>query len=291
MASSNPSNAVTERAFSFAGQRLRVCSEAAEVIEALDFLFAPHAVNTFADDWPKLEVHRAASAYCLVGASGSASLLAQPNILEVSLSQVVLQRLVEHDDSQLMLHAAALECAGRGLLCVAAAGCGKTTLTSWLLGHGYRYLTDELVAIDAESTMRGVARPLNVKASGLDLIRGFPWLADDLACARTSGQVTLIPRSDAWLSELPISAIVFPRFSANTEFMVETLSVGQCAASLMSGLLNARNLPKHGLTKVTALARHVPAFAFRYSRLTDVSSWLERLLSGGSSVTTTALDH
>jgi hypothetical protein len=291
MALSNPSNAVTERAVDFAGQRLLVCSDAAEVIEAVDFLFAPHAVDTFADDWPRLEVQRAADAYCLLGSRGSASLLAQPDILEVSLSQVVLQRLVEHNDCHLMLHAAALECAGRGLLCVAAAGCGKTTLTGWLLGQGYRYLTDELVAINAEGTMRGVARPLNVKASGLDLIRGFPWLTDDLARARTSGQVTLIPRSDAWLSELPISAIVFPRFSANTEFTVETLSVGRCAASLMSGLLNARNLPKHGLTRVTALARHLPAFALRYSRLTDVSSWLERLLSGGSPVTATALDR
>ncbi len=277
---SHPSNPATERVVGFAGQRLRLRSAAPEVIQAVDFLFAPHVVDAHADDSPGLDVHRTAEAYHFTGPGDCTPSLVRLDVLDVVLSQTILSRLVEQDACHLMLHAAALECAGRGILCVAAAGCGKTTLTAWLLGDGCRYLTDELVAIDTEVTMRGLSRPLNVKASGLDLVRDFPWLAKDLARARTSGQVTLIPRGDAWLSPLPISALIFPRFTANAEFAVEALTVGQCAASLMSSLLNARNLPKHGLPRATALARQVPAFALRYGRLTDVSSWLANLFNG-----------
>ncbi len=61
-----------------------------------------------------------------------------------------------------VLHAAALERDGSGLLLAGASGQGKSTMTLALMGQGAGYLTDELAAVHPSGEVIGLRRPVGV---------------------------------------------------------------------------------------------------------------------------------
>jgi energy-coupling factor transporter ATP-binding protein EcfA2 len=65
-----------------------------------------------------------------------------------------------------LLHAAALEKAGRALVLVGPSGAGKTTLTLALVARGWRIATEEMVLIERSLAVRGLARPLHAPSNG-----------------------------------------------------------------------------------------------------------------------------
>jgi len=71
--------------------------------------------------------------------------------------------------------------------------------------------------------------------------------------------------------------IVFPRYRPDGEFSLTALSRAQAAKLLLEGLVNARNLPDHGLSEVARLARLVPAYQMNYSDFAQIGSQLEVL--------------
>ncbi len=65
------------------------------------------------------------------------------------------QLAIEGTRGRLLFHAGAVERQGRVILVGGASGAGKSTLVASLVQHGWRYLTDEVVAVDPAN--RGVA--------------------------------------------------------------------------------------------------------------------------------------
>lgn len=81
---------------------------------------------------------------------------------------------LDSEPDHLHLHCAALAKAGRGVLISAASGTGKTTLAAGLAGRGWSYVSDEAVAITADSsTVSGFPKPLSLKPSGYNVISGI----------------------------------------------------------------------------------------------------------------------
>jgi hypothetical protein len=276
------------RLLSFAGQWLEVCTPDREVLEAIDFLAGAHLRQEGPAMACPLKVERRGDVFHLEGQGPHAPAQVQVEMLEEILAQVLVYRLAERNADHLLLHAAALEFEGRAFLLAAPAGCGKTTLTGWLTTQGFGFLTDELAAVDDAAGVSGFGRPLNVKAVGPELWSRFPWLARDRDSARGGAYLTLIPRPSFQGPPLTVSALVFPRYEAGAGVNAEALRVGQCISDLMICLLNARNLPGHGLPRVSALARRVPAFALRYGNLAEASLWLQGLLGARGSVAPTS---
>lgn len=95
----------------------------------------------------------------LAGADLGALLTAATQAVTYALIQAQIGNL-------LLLHACALSNpdTGRGLVCVAAGGTGKTTLTR-TFGTRYGYLTDETVAIDGDRILP-YPKPLSVREPG-----------------------------------------------------------------------------------------------------------------------------
>src|SRR5579863_460266 len=71
-----------------------------------------------------------------------------PGQLIPALISEVTRRAIECSGRYLLLHAAAAELDGQAVLLPAASGSGKTTLVDALVREGFRYLSDELVAVD-----------------------------------------------------------------------------------------------------------------------------------------------
>ena len=63
------------------------------------------------------------------------------------------------------------------------------------------------------------------------------------------------------------------------EFAFEPLSGAQAGLALMECLVNARNLPGHGLAEAARLARNAPAFRLRYSHFEQIGDRIQAFLS------------
>jgi hypothetical protein len=269
---------ISTQEVSFAGNWICIQSNDPEIVSAIEFLFRPHLINPPKHQTPTIDILRVENGYRLILPGDSIPSNIPEDSLYKILSQTVLYHLVDANSNQLMLHAAAVTRDGWGICMLAPTGLGKTTLTSWLLGHGYNYLTDELIAIDGNLNMKGLCRPLNIKASGLGIVEEFNWLASSLAQGTNSQEVTFLPNDNAFLTSISLDLLIFPHFVRDAELQVKSLSVGQCAASIMGGLLNAKKLPKHGLTQATQISESVRGFSVSYGQLSDVSDWLLREL-------------
>jgi hypothetical protein len=69
--------------------------------------------------------------------------------------------------------------------------------------------------------------------------------------------------------------IVFPRFRAAAGFRLTRLTAARAAVRLIETVANARNLPDHGVARVTELARAVAAYELAYGGFEQLDPFLE----------------
>lgn len=212
---------------------------------------------------------------------GRARIFPNPQETLTPLREQVQAALVRDEAQSLMFHAAALERDGRVFLFPAASGSGKTTLAAWLVGHGYRLLSDELAAIDSAGSVSGFCQAMNVKTQGIPLVAGWPWLASAIRASLATPRGLLLPwREHTDAKAAPITHLVFPGYQPGAAFSAEPMSTARATAGLLTCLLNARNLPRGGLHAAAAVCRRVPATRLRFSRLQEVVDWLDQLATG-----------
>ncbi len=206
-----------------------------------------------------------------------------PNAQEAltPLREQVQAALVRDEAQSLMFHAAALERNGKVFLFPAASGSGKTTLAAWLIGHGYRLLSDELATIDSAGSVSGFCQAMNVKTEGIPVVVGWPWLASAIQDSLATPRGLLLPWCDHTDAQAgPITHLVFPGYEPGAAFSAEPMSAARAAAGLLACLLNARNLPRSGLHAVADVCRRVPATRLHFSRLQEVVDWLDQHTTG-----------
>lgn len=182
----------------------------------------------------------------------------------------------------LMFHAAALAWRGQGVMLPGASSAGKTTLTAWLLSRGFTYLTDELVFIPRQSqTLHFLTRPLNSKPTARPILSRFFDFNSHAARYLHSSQADLIPHTllnpTILTDPIPLRLIVFPTYHTNIDFDLTPLSRAKAALTLMQTLINARNLPNHGFSETTALARQIPAYQLQYNSFAHLEGQIEKL--------------
>lgn len=152
----------------------------------------------------------------------------------------------------LIIHAAALEKNGKGIIISAPSGSGKSTLCAYLVSQGWRLLSDELALVSPESLlMHGLARPINLKNRSIELMK--PYFDDGdfspLATDTHKGTISLVkpPKSSTINSAIPVmpSHLVFVNYQEDENCYLE--SVDKCLAlteiiknSFNFGLLNKK---------------------------------------------------
>jgi hypothetical protein len=143
---------------------------------------------------------------------------------EGAVAELLLRDCCYHLAAQsrtgLILHAAALARQGRGLLLPGATGAGKSTLTAWLVGQGFDYLTDELVFVPWQSgVIQAFTRPINLKKPARLVLGDLVDFEKQAAAILSSPAVDLVSptllRSTSPRNEARHDLIVIPHYQAN----------------------------------------------------------------------------
>ena len=191
--------------------------------------------------------------------------------------------LADRSSGGLLLHAASLVWQGRGLLLPGRIASGKTTLSAWLTTRGFDFLSDELNFVPtASASLQALTRPLNVKSSARSVLR--PYFDFD----RHAAQLLSTPRGDLIPGELlrpaqplraaELSVIILPRYTPEAELQLQALSPAQAVFALIDTVINARNLPDHGMPELARLARSIPVHQLVYNSFAQIADRLEGLM-------------
>lgn len=206
-----------------------------------------------------------------------------PGTLAEIWMSTVSYDLAYHSRGGLLLHAGALVGKQGAVLLPGQSGIGKTTLVLWLASRGHAVLTDELVFVpEGTTSVVPCPRPLNLKRPSRELLRGVVDLEghaahvfeNELGCLVSLGFLNPDPPPGA----LPLRLALFPRYEPGSSLTLEPLSKSQTALEFMQCLVNARNLPEHGLPGIARLAAAAPAYRLRYSSLNQLEAPLRDLL-------------
>lgn len=218
-------------------------------------------------------------------AEGVSRKLTQPGDLIYHLTDRIVFHIADKSQNVHCLHAAAVAKNGCAVVVPANSGAGKSTFVTWLAHNGYDYLTDELILVDAQRQIEGVARPIQIKAHGLGAIQ--PLLVDP-SLVQPGKFATAIPLEaiGAKVSEQRthrLSTIVFPQYKKGEAYSLTKLSSAQAGMSLMANHVNARNLAGHGFRDMMDIIRGTDCYSLVYGGFdtlpADFSQQLESRLT------------
>lgn len=181
-----------------------------------------------------------------------------------------------HGHRYLIIHAAAIERNGLAVILPGAPGSGKSTLTAFLVHHGWRLLSDELALVSLQDgRLTALARPIGLKNRSIDLIADLlPGTTLSARCADTAkGTVALLKAPKASVERVAETArpawVIFPTFKIGAPV---TFVPRSKADTLIELGRNAFNYSIHGERGFEVLSRLVDdctCYSLTYSELSE----------------------
>lgn len=181
-----------------------------------------------------------------------------------------------------VIHSAVVERNGLALVLPGQPGSGKSTLCASLTLTDWRLLSDELTIVSqADGLVQPVPRPVSLKGTSIDIIRGaFPHA--DLTApinATHKGSIAYArPPTAAVLAAdrpVPIGYVVFPRFKAGTELVYEPLPRAAALAELMENTFNVGLLGAEGFKSLARSIAQAQCYAVEYGDLASILRWVD----------------
>ncbi len=171
-----------------------------------------------------------------------------------------LNRRVVEACPDLLLHAGGVVDGGVGVALPGQMEAGKTTLTAGLVRAGLGYLTDEALALDRETLrVNPYPKPLSIDPGAWAL---FPELAppsaSDEGYEPVQWQVPATAiRADALAGPCPVAVVVFPRFEAGADTVLEPVGRAEALVELARNTFRFRERGAPELDLLADLARGV----------------------------------
>ena len=197
-----------------------------------------------------------------------------PYHLAVILMNEVLYHCIDANRENHALHAGAVMRGNSCIILPGQSGTGKSTLTAWLVAHGYQYLTDELIFLADDGTVTPVTRPISLKTGS----NHYSWMSlqgcdDQIIVSKNEMMVPHRLLNQTFTPQKPpVTHIVFPRFVEGATMTLQPLSPAKSCFLLMQSHVNARNLEGLGVPVLAEMVRHCRSYSLTYSRFEDVES-------------------
>lgn len=194
------------------------------------------------------------------------------------------QQAIATVSDRLLLHAALLELEGRGLVLFGRMNSGKSTLAGALVERGWRYHSDEVVALeqhDGTLTVSGFPRPLVVEQGSQPLLPGLrPPPSWQARFRRRQWHLAVAP---ADLRAVPLGALVSPTVDAGRPARLEVPSPAAQCRLLWENTWNATSVGRDGFALLAHGSRSVPCARLHHGDLDDAEDALRRLILGDTS--------
>lgn len=200
-----------------------------------------------------------------------------------ALHVAVLERIRPGLQWFALLHGAALARQGHGLALVGASGSGKSTLAASLMGAGFDYLADDLVALSSpNAAIVPWPLPLSLKPGSMDiLISRYPELARARRY-RTKGVEArlLIPAPDAWDAEpIRLKTLVFPCFTEGAAPVLRRLSTFEALERLLTDRIWLGDpITEDRVTAFLAWLDDTTAYAVSYGKISDAEQLIQSVV-------------
>ena len=197
-----------------------------------------------------------------------------PHHLAVILMNEVLYHCIDANLESHALHAGAVIRGNSCIILPGQSGTGKSTLTAWLVAHGYQYLTDELIFLADNGTVTPVTRPISLKTGP----NHYSWMNlqecdDQIIVSENEMMVPHRLLNDTFTPQEPqVTHIVFPHYVEGAAMELQPLSPAKSCFMLMQSHVNARNLEGLGVPVLAETVRHCHSYSLTYGRFEDVES-------------------
>lgn len=196
--------------------------------------------------------------------------------------------IYEHAHELLIVHAAVVERNGVALMLPAKPGSGKSTLCAALALDGWRLLSDEFALIAAaDGRSLPIPRPIGLKERSIGIIRELREkveLGPVFADTRKGDVAHLRPPADSVAradEAAPIRWIVFPKYEAGAENLLEPLSKAAGFAKASDGCFNYETLRATGFEFLAAVVERCDCFDLTFSDLHAAIDLIESLAETG----------
>lgn len=198
-----------------------------------------------------------------------------------------LDDFIKSIDGYLLIHAAVLVKNGRAVVLPAKSRSGKSTLSIALIKRGFRYLSDEVAAINLKTLrVRGFPRSIAIRKKTLSL---FPSLEPEInykffSFPGAKGMVELhfgIPsrrKTASVTKSFPVSSIIFPVYTPNGTTSIDGLGKAQAVFNVMRCSFNQRKLKDMVFKTAVNLVRQTDCYILRTKELNKACEIIGNLI-------------
>ncbi len=207
--------------------------------------------------------------------------------LVFALEDFLLRDCFDYVKDYFLVHGAALEKGGRVIVLLGEGGSGKTTLSVGLLKRGYRFLSDEVVAIDINTLgVRAFPRALNIKNGSLPLFSSLEPELSLYSCSvsmDSEEEVSIhyaIPGAEFLAPKdvpFPVGLIIFPKYSSEGKTVLSRISRAVAGVRIMELSFNQHLLKEKGFRTVTHLVRETTCYHLWINDLGQACEMIEAM--------------
>lgn len=179
---------------------------------------------------------------------------------------------------RVVLHAAAVEDAGRVVLIPGPTGAGKSLLSLALVASGYGYVAEDTVAVDAGTVgVQPFPQPFRLSEEALPIAASF---TSDLSPTSAGASTFVDPddvrpgsRSEGGVPTLVVAAAYRP----GAALLVEPLSEAQTLVQLLSSAANLDVIGRAGFDALRSIAARVRGYRIEYGDANDACRAIDEL--------------
>jgi hypothetical protein len=181
---------------------------------------------------------------------------------------------------EVMIHAGAVESAGAGVLLVGASGSGKTTASIGAALRGFRFLTDDIVAVDRSGAVRGSRKPIGLRR-GAAAVLGFAGSEDvgDVS-SRSSRPVAASSLGVQFADAARVKIVLFPDRQGRPGEM-RPISRAVALQRLTGNCFDPVPLSPPDVDALAILVRSATTLEWTHGPLSDLANALRDLLEKG----------